>query len=123
MTSTRSPDPAALERDHTGAAVRGGTPRTRRRSWWPYLFALPAVAALAFGFLFPLVSVVRNSLYAGTFYDLQFVGLGNFKALLTDDASCEPSPTTSGALLLTVPLMTVLALLIALSCSSANPRE
>ncbi len=79
---------------------------------WPYLFALPAVLALGFGFVFPLVSVIRNSLYAGTFYDLQFVGLGNFQALAADDVFVR-SFTNNLRLLLTVPVMTVLALVIA----------
>lgn len=79
---------------------------------WPYLFVLPAVAALGFGFLYPLVSVVRNSLYAGTFYQLQYVGLANFRALLSDDVFVRAF-TDNLRLLVTVPLMTVLALLVA----------
>ena len=34
---------------------------------WPYLYALPAVAAMAFAFGFPFVQVVRDSFYAGNF--------------------------------------------------------
>jgi ABC-type sugar transport system permease subunit len=79
---------------------------------WPYVFVLPAVAALGFGFVFPLVSVVRNSFYAGSFYQLQFVGLGNFRALFQDDVFVR-SLTNNLRLLLTVPVMTVLALLVA----------
>jgi ABC-type sugar transport system permease subunit len=95
------------------AAAGGGRRRPRaRRVLWPYVFVLPAVAALGFGFVFPLVSVVRNSFYAGSFYELQFVGLGNFRALFQDDVFVR-SLTNNLRLLLTVPVMTVLALLVA----------
>ena len=96
----------------------GAVASARRRSAvggrsriWPYLYALPAVGALGFGFVFPLVSVIRNSLYAGTFYELQFVGPNNFKALFGDDVFVH-SLINNLRLLLTVPLMTMLALLI-----------
>jgi ABC-type sugar transport system permease subunit len=68
--------------------------------------------ALGFGFVFPLVSVVRNSFFAGTFYQMQYVGLGNFKAL-ADDQVFVHSLMNNLRLLLTVPVMTVLALLVA----------
>lgn len=97
------------------ADLAAGAPRAvrrRRGATWPYLFVLPAVAALGFGFVFPLVSVVRNSFFAGTFYEQQYVGLGNFRALLTDDVFTR-ALTNNLRLLLTVPVMTVLALLVA----------
>jgi ABC-type sugar transport system permease subunit len=68
--------------------------------------------ALGFGFVFPLVSVVRNSFYAGTFYQLEYVGLGNFRELAHDSVFVR-SLANNLRLLLTVPVMTVLALLIA----------
>ena len=108
MTQAPSTSPAV-------ASAAGGEGRRRpraRRVLWPYVFVLPAVAALGFGFVFPLVSVVRNSFYAGTFYELQFVGLGNFRALFQDDVFVH-SLTNNMRLLLTVPVMTALALLIA----------
>jgi ABC-type sugar transport system permease subunit len=95
------------------AAAEGGRRRGSSGSVWPYLFVLPAVVALGFGFVFPLVSVVRNSFYSGTFYDLQYVGLGNFRALIGDDVFIQ-SLTNNLRLLLTVPVMTVLALLVAM---------
>jgi ABC-type sugar transport system permease subunit len=109
VTSTSSVRPAATT---TAAAGRRRRRGSSRRQVWPYLFVLPAVAALGFGFVFPLVSVVRNSLFAGTFYQLQYVGLGNFRAL-ADDSVFVRSLTNNLRLLITVPIMTVLALLIA----------
>jgi ABC-type sugar transport system permease subunit len=79
---------------------------------WPYLFVLPALLALAFGFGMPLVSVIRNSLYAGSFYRLDFVGVSNFRIMFADDVF-RTSLTNNLRLLLTVPVMTVLALLVA----------
>ena len=69
---------------------------------------------MAFGFLYPLVSVVRNSVYAGTFYKAEYVGLGNFRVLFSDGAFIT-ALTNNLKLLLTVPVMTVLALVIALA--------
>jgi ABC-type sugar transport system permease subunit len=108
VTQTSSVPPAA-------ATAAAGAPRPRsspRRQVWPYLFVLPAVVAMGFGFVFPLVSVVRNSFYAGTFYQMQYVGLGNFRALVADDVFVH-SLSNNLRLLLTVPVMTLLALLIA----------
>lgn len=84
---------------------------------WPYLFVLPAVLALVFGFGIPLVSVVRNSLYAGNFYELDFVGLDNFRIMFADGVF-RTSLANNLRLLLTVPVMTVLALLIAFVLNS-----
>jgi ABC-type sugar transport system permease subunit len=85
----------------------------RRQPLWPLLFVLPTIAALGFGFVYPLITVIRNSFYAGTFYELDFVGLDNFKFLVTDDVFVT-SLTNNLKLLLTVPVMTVLALVVAL---------
>lgn len=84
----------------------------RRRPAWPYWFVLPAALAIGFGFIFPLVSVVRNSFFAGTFYAQTYVGLGNFRVLFGDPVF-RTSLANNLRLLITVPAMTVLALLIA----------
>jgi ABC-type sugar transport system permease subunit len=89
-------------------AVRSRAPRTV----WPYLFVLPTVVALLFGFGYPLVSVVRNSLYTGSIYSMRWVGLGNFRALAADDVF-RTAVLNNLKLLLTVPVMTVLALVLA----------
>ena len=107
MTDTTSATPAVAQ-----AAAGVGPRRTPRRALWPYLFILPAIVALGFGFVFPLVSVVRNSLFAGSFYEMQYVGLGNFRSLFGDGVFIH-SLTNNLRLMLTVPVMTVLALLVA----------
>lgn len=79
---------------------------------WPYFFVAPAAAALILGFVFPLATTVRNSFYAGSFSRLQFVGLSNYKVMLSDPIFYT-ALLNNFKLLLTVPVMTVLALVIA----------
>jgi ABC-type sugar transport system permease subunit len=99
-----------LSRDTDPKARRG--PR-RRRALWPYLYALPAVAATAFAFGFPLVQVVKDSFYAGNFDAPIWVGLDNYKGVI-HDPSFRTSLLNNLKLLGTVPVMIVLGLAIAL---------
>ena len=62
--------------------------------------------------MFPLVSVVRNSLFAGSFYGMQYVGLDNFRSLFGNGVFIH-SLTNNLRLMLTVPVMTVLTLRVA----------
>jgi ABC-type sugar transport system permease subunit len=88
--------------------------RTRRRTLWPYLYALPAVGAMAFAFGFPLVQVVRDSFYAGDFSNSPiWVGLDNYKGVLSDPPF-RHSLLNNTKLLLAVPIMLGLGLAIAL---------
>src|ERR1700692_386246 len=88
--------------------------RTRRRVLWPYLYALPALGAMAFAFGFPLVQVVRDSFYAGDFANSPiWVGLDNYKGVLSD-AEFRQSILNNMKLLLSVPIMLGLGLAIAL---------
>jgi ABC-type sugar transport system permease subunit len=95
--------------------VHAGTRRRprRRRAVWPYLYALPAVAALGFTFGYPLVRVVRDSFYAGSFDSPVWVGLDNYRGVLDDD-EFRQSIVNNLKLLLTVPVMLGLGLAIAL---------
>ncbi len=87
--------------------------RRRRRVLWPYLYALPAAAAMAFVIGYPLVQVVRYSFYAGNFSDPIWVGLDNYKGVL-EDPSFHQSALNNLKLLLAVPVIIGLALVIAL---------
>ncbi len=87
--------------------------RRRRRVLWPYLYALPAVAAMAFAFGYPLVQVVRDSFYAGNFTSPIWVGLDNYKQVLGDPVFRQ-SLFNNLKLLLAVPVMVGLGLFIAL---------
>jgi ABC-type sugar transport system permease subunit len=85
----------------------------RRRTLWPYLYVLPAVAALAFTFAYPLVQVVRESFYAGSFDSPVWVGLDNYRGVV-DDPEFRQSLVNNLKLLLSVPIMLGLGLAIAL---------
>ena len=81
--------------------------------YWPYLYALPAVGATAFAFGYPLVEVVRDSFYAGNFDSPIYVGLANYRGVLSDPAF-RTSLFDNMKLLVTVPVMLGLGLAIAL---------
>ena len=85
----------------------------RRRTLWPYLYVLPAVAALAFTFGYPLVQVVRESFYAGSFDAPTWVGLDNYRGVI-DDPEFRQSLVNNLKLLVSVPIMLGLGLAIAL---------
>src|SRR5437763_12781741 len=87
--------------------------RRRRRALWPYLYALPAVGAMAFAFGFPLVQVVRDSFYAGNFVSPIWVGLDNYRGVLSDP-EFRQSILNNMKLLVSVPVMLGLGLAIAL---------
>jgi ABC-type sugar transport system permease subunit len=104
-----APAPAA-----TVAAERSQRPRRRRRrNLWPYGFIAPAVLLIGLVFLYPIVQVIRYSFYAGSTSDLTYVGTANYRNVVHDPVFVH-SVLNNLKLLLTVPVMTGLALLIAL---------
>jgi ABC-type sugar transport system permease subunit len=91
----------------------GARRRHRRRVLWPYLYILPAVAAMAFAFGYPLVQVIRDSFYAGNFASPIWVGLDNYRGVIQDPAFHQ-SLVNNLKLLLAVPVLLVLGLAVAL---------
>ena len=87
--------------------------RRRRRVLWPYFYVLPALGAIGFAFGYPLVQVVRDSFYAGSFDAPTWVGLDNYRGVI-DDPEFRQSLGNNLKLLLAVPVMVVLGLAIAL---------
>ena len=88
--------------------------RLRRfRPGWAHAFLLPALAAIGLCFLFPLVVVIRDSFYGGSVADLVPVGLDNYRFVFEDPVFWQ-SLLNNLKLFATVPITTVLALLIAL---------
>lgn len=92
------------------------TPR-RRVTIWPYVYAAPALAALCLVFGYSFVEVVRYSLYSGSLGSLTYVGFSNYSALFTDPVFIQ-SLFDNLKLLVTVPVVTVLALVVALVINS-----
>jgi ABC-type sugar transport system permease subunit len=86
--------------------------RRRPRQVWPYLFVAPALGAIGLVFVYPLVQVVRDSFYAGSLDTMTYVGTANYKNVVQDPVF-RHSLLNNLKLLVTVPVMTVLALLIA----------
>ncbi len=80
---------------------------------WHYGFVLPAVAAIVFAFGYPLVQVIRYSFYAGSMGQMTWVGTANYSTVVHDPVFTQ-SLLNNVKLLAAVPIMTVLALLIAL---------
>jgi ABC-type sugar transport system permease subunit len=95
------------------SAAREGR-RRRRRQVWPYLFVAPAVGAIGLVFVYPLVEVVRYSFYAGSTDTMTYVGTANYENVVKDPVF-RHSLLNNLKLLLTVPVMTALALLIAVT--------
>ena len=73
----------------------------------------PALAAIAFAFIFPLVQVIRYSFYTGSASQMVYVGTQNY-SFVVQDPVFRTSLFNNLKLLATVPVMTGLALLIAL---------
>lgn len=97
-------------------AAAGITVHRGRHFWrplWPYGFATPALAAIGLAFIFPLVQVIRYSFYTGSASDMIYVGTANY-SFVVQDPVFRTSLFNNLKLLATVPVMTALALLIAL---------
>lgn len=73
----------------------------------------PALAAIGLTFIFPLVQVIRYSFYTGSASDMIWVGTANY-SFVVQDPVFRTSLFNNLKLLATVPVMTALALLIAL---------
>ena len=97
-------------------AAGGITVHRGRHFWrplWPYGFATPALAAIGFAFIYPLVQVIRYSFYTGSVSQMVYVGTANYSFVFQDPVF-RTSLFNNLKLLATVPVMTGLALLIAL---------
>jgi ABC-type sugar transport system permease subunit len=84
-----------------------------KRQAWAYGFILPAACAIGLSFGYPLIRVIRFSFQSGSIDDLTDVGFQNY-AWLWEDPVFVHSVLNNLKLLLSVPIMTALALVIAL---------
>jgi ABC-type sugar transport system permease subunit len=96
-----------------GSRAREHKGRRPRRPLWPYVFVLPAIAAIGLVFLYPMVQVIRYSFYAGSTDQMTYVGTANYTNVVHDPVF-RHSLLNNLKLLLTVPVMTVIALIVAL---------
>jgi len=84
-----------------------------RRQAWAYGFILPAACAIGLAFGYPLTRVIRFSFQSGSVGDLSDVGFQNY-AWLWEDPVFVHAVLNNLKLLISVPIMTALALVIAL---------
>lgn len=87
--------------------------KNRFRILEPYLYLLPATLFLVLVFVYPMIWVIRTSLLQINAEGPRTFGFGNFNLALTDPVFWK-AISNNGKLLLTVPVMTVLALLVSL---------
>ena len=104
-----APAPAAAVAAERSQRLR----RRRRGTLWSYGFVAPAVLLIGLVFLYPIVQVIRYSFYAGSTSALTYVGTANYRNVVHDPVFVH-SIVNNLKLLLTVPVMTALALGIAL---------
>jgi multiple sugar transport system permease protein len=89
--------------------------RRARGSLFGYdaLMLAPMIAVLGVVFVYPLVRVVRLSLFRDNIFASEFVGLGNYEYLLKDDPNFWPAVMHNALLLLGLPVMLAAALVVA----------
>ncbi len=92
-----------------------------RRDWSGLLFVLPFLAAYLIILIYPLLSGMALSVQrVGLFGGGRFVGLENYARLLADDTFIRSVLNTFALALMIVPLLTVIALALALALNRAT---
>ncbi|MEE4494863.1 carbohydrate ABC transporter permease [Streptomyces sp. NPDC050529] len=116
----RTAPPSSLRRPATGTA---GPPRRRRsgepRGLWPYVLIAPAVGGMLYLLVYPLLRAVLISLQDFRLRqlimgDAEFVGLRNYRTLLSDPRFWEVVRRTFLFMAVNVVLIMVIATLVAL---------
>ncbi|MEU1370658.1 sugar ABC transporter permease [Streptomyces sp. NPDC005803] len=116
----RTAPPSRLRRPATGTA---GPPHRRRpggpRGLWPYVLIAPAVGGMLYLLLYPLLRAVLISLQDFRLRqlimgDAEFVGLRNYRTLLSDPRFWEVVRRTFLFMAVNVVLIMVIATLVAL---------
>lgn len=95
------------------------TRRRRGQLVW-VMYTIPMWAMLTVAFVFPMISVVHQSFYAGTLNQMSYVGLRNYKEVLADPIFWT-AIRNNAEFLLTVPIMTVVGLVIAILLFEQTP--
>ena len=79
----------------------------------PYLYLAPATILIVLVFLYPIVDIIRTSLLQNNPNGIKTFGFTNYRLVLQDPVFWQ-ALSNNGKLLLSVPIMTVLSLLIAI---------
>ncbi|MEU7003206.1 sugar ABC transporter permease [Nonomuraea sp. NPDC046570] len=108
------------------ATERGGSPRFRRplvtRRNIPYLLILPALLGFLCFKAYPILAAMYISLTTGAGAARSFVGLDNYVRLVNDPLFWTALWNTTLILVVQVPIMLLLALLLALGLNSSFVR-
>lgn len=94
----------------------------KTKSYIPYLFIAPAVILFSVFMLYPIISSFILSFQTGQGATLTFVGLDNYKRLLSDEIFHTALKNTFILLVIQVPIMVLLALVLASLLNSALLR-
>lgn len=89
----------------------GSLERIQNKSGWAFV-AIASLLIFAFGF-YPMIKSLITSFQSGMGMNLQFAGLSNYARLIQDPVFIQAVKNTLTYLIVQVPLMTVLALFIA----------
>ncbi len=84
-----------------------------RRKWAPFLWVLPVILLILFVYAYPLVSILRYSVHALQGAKQVFVGLANYR-FVSKDFIFWTALRNNAILLINVPILTVIALLVAI---------
>jgi len=79
----------------------------------PYLYLAPATILIVLVFLYPIVDIIRTSLLQNNPNGIKTFGFTNYRLVFQDPVFWQ-ALSNNGKLLLSVPIMTVLSLLIAI---------
>lgn len=83
-------------------------------NFWGYLFILPAMCFFCFYILYPIFFIVKNSFYKwATLSSMEFVGLANYTALLSDSTFWITIRNSVLWILVTVPVQACLGFVLA----------
>jgi ABC-type sugar transport system permease subunit len=88
-------------------------PGALSRKLEPYLYLVPATVLVVLVFIYPVIYILRTSLLQNTTEGTLTPGLANYR-LVFDDPVFWEALSNNGKLLLSVPVMTVLALFVAI---------
>jgi len=89
---------------------------------WGYFFILPAYFFFAWFTLIPLYEGLKLSFYRSTLRGLTYVGLDNFRRLLSDEAFHYALRNTVIFVLIVVPLVLAISLMLALAIFPMSKR-
>ena len=116
--------PAPMKSESSTAPEKAAEPVRKKKSWVtpktaPYFFIAPAVLLFSIFFAYPAIASFLLSFQASQGGEMVFVGLDNYTRLLSDPIFHKSLINTFIILAVYVPVMTTLAILLAVMLNSA----